>query len=439
MMPVQHTPNPQRNPTPMLPPAVIPNAAENDATRAKTPRPTSAQAPAQAQTPTGSRPIRPQPGASPAAAAGSPKIASTPTAAASSPVTSLPTSPARKAKATPVPRKAVPQPKRKGSVRSVAGGSSAPVEILDDTPAPVTVDTPSPASGSSKRVRQDEPADPSAVPGVDGNERSPKRSKLGEGEAPSGPAPDEAALAATLATALENPENAVSFQEAAIADFTGYQGLTSLGTTGPEEITVGTVGGSDAPSLEELLQQVSTQAASGQGQTSFSGPAPSLSSAWLQKDADTIWLSGSADIPLRSISSMSQATVHDSAFDISSFFDISNLAYDDPDDSLRVTATPELLPASNSQGPTPNSILESPAGAGHARHLDASPKGLRETATDHPLTNYSTSGSSDFYREIGIPEAPHFHRSSEFLFDGEMSAGGEWPISFGERTVSSTA
>lgn len=59
------------------------------------------------------------------------------------------------------------------------------------------------------------------------------------------------------------------------------------------------------------------------------------------------------------------------SFELSNFMDMS-IAYEDGDQGLQITATPEL--ANSSQGPTPNSILKSPAGAGLSRPLEFSPK-----------------------------------------------------------------
>lgn len=443
----QHTtvlqPPQPRNQTPMLPPAVPP--LDDSSIRSNTPRPSSTQPAGQAQSATVSRSLRSHQGASPAASAGSPpqqRVA--PTQSGSSPQIPPPPSPARpgaaKNKAGASQRKGATQ-KRKGSTArtnaTAPPPAQAPVEIFDDTPGPPTIDTPSPASGSSKRQRQEDFAAPEPS-SEDPHERSPKRSKMGDTATATAPTPDDSTMAANVANAMQTPENAASFHEAAIENYGSYTNNGRPGTANTDEITVGTVGGSDAPSLDELLQRVQTQVVPVHGENILSSnTAGSLSSPWLQKDSDSMWLSVQPDLAFRSTSASSVSTIHESAFDITDFFDASLLTFDDVDDAFRITVTPEMVPAlSGSQGPTPNSILESPAGSGLSRPLDASPKGLRETATDHALTTFTASSNNDFYP--GNPEASLYHRGTDFLFDGDMTPS-EWPITYDDRIVSSTA
>ena len=379
--------------------------------------------------------MRSQQASSPAASAGSPPQRAPATPAAASSPQVAPPSPARvgppKGRGA-VAQKKGPVAKRKPSTNRASAAAplpaQAPVEIVDDTPQ--VTDTPSPGS-SGKRQRQEEPAPPENNV-EEADERSPKRSKVGEAEIAPEAAPDDLALAAAVAAAMQSPENAMTFHEAALANFNGYN-LGSLAAPGTEEITVGDVGGAGAPSLNELLQQAETQLIStSDGLISSATPGPSTA-PWLQRESDPMWLSS---VTLRSTSSTNASTLYDGgAFELSDFLDVSTLAYEDGDEGLRITATPEL--ANSSQGPTPNSILESPAGAGLSRPLESSPKGLRETATDRPLATFA-SGGSDFLKDIGIPEGPHYHRGTEWSFDGEMAAS-EWSISYEDRIVSSTA
>ena len=302
------------------------------------------------------------------------------------------------------------------------------MEIVDD--APQVTDAPSPAGTSSKRQRQEEPTPPENNP-EEADERSPKRSKVGEGEVQPEAAPDDIALAA--AAAMQSPEDAMTFHEAAFANFSDYNSLGPLTAGGAEEITVRDVGGAGAPSLHELLQRVQTQVVSTSDGLIPSAMAGSSTSPWLQRDSDSMWLSSMA---FRGSSSTNASTLYGGgAFDISDYLDVSKLAYEDGDEGLRITATPEL--ANSSQGPTPNSILESPAGAGLSRPLESSPKGLRDTATDRPLATFAPGGS-DFLKDINIPEGPHYHRGTEWTFDGDM-VPSEWAISYDDRIVSSTA
>jgi len=225
---------------------------------------------------------------------------------------------------------------------------------------------------------------------------------------------------------MQSPENAATFHEAGLANFSSYNPLGSLVDTGTEEITVRDVGGAGAPSLDELLQRVQTQVVSTSDGLISSATAGSSTSPWLQRESDPLWLS--------SMGLRNTTATNAHSFDLSDFLDVS-IAYEDSDEGLRITATPEL--ANSSQGPTPNSILESPAGAGLSRPLESSPKGMRETAIDRPFATF-TSGGGDFLKEIGIPEGPHYHRGTDWGFEGEM-VSSEWPISYEDRIVSSTA
>jgi hypothetical protein len=263
-------------------------------------------------------------------------------------------------------------------------------------------------------------------------EPSPKRHKVDGIEETQPPtSTDDFALATAVSRAMENSENAAAFHEASLASYSGYDSVGP--STGQEEITVRDVGGAGAPSLNELLQLVQTQVSSvaSEGLIASATALPS-SSPWLQKDSDLTYLGGLVEQGFGGDGHPS----YDPAFDISDY--IHGLTYEEPEDgaSMRITATPDLVPGGSSQGGiTPNSILESPAGPNGARPLDASPKGLRESApsADRPITAYTY----DFYKEVGIPEGPHFHRGVEWSWDGEMQPG-EWPIPYEERAVSST-
>jgi hypothetical protein len=415
----------------MLPPAVPP--ADESSAQSSTPRPPSTQPLPQAQNVAVSRTLRSQQASSPAASAGSPphRVAATPTAAASSPQAAPPPSPTRGGASKgrgAVAQKKGPAKRKPSTTRANAAApppAQAPVEIVDDAS--------SPAGTSAKRQRQEELTPPENNPG-EADEPSPKRSKVGEAEVqPEVTAND--ALAAAVAVAMQSPENALTFHEAALANFGDYNPLGSLAAGGAEEITVRDVGGAGAPSLDELLQRVQTQVVSTSDGLISSALAGPSTSPWLQRESDPMWLSS---IGLRNTSSTNASTLYDGgafdgAFDISDFLDVSNLAYEDGDEALRITATPEL--ANSSQGPTPNSILESPAGAGLSRPLESSPKGLRETATDRPLATFARS---DFMKDISIPEGSHYHRGIEWMSDGDM-ASSDWPISYEDRIVSSTA
>ena len=299
------------------------------------------------------------------------------------------------------------------------------MELVDDTPQ--VTDAPSPAGTSSKRQRQEEPVLPENNNTEEADERSPKRSKIGEVEVQPEAAPDNLALAAAVAAAMQSPENAATFHEAGLANFNGYNPLGSLVDAGIEEITVRDVGGAGAPSLDELLQRVQTQVVSTSDGLISSATAGPSTSPWLHRESDPVWLS--------SMGLGNMTATNAPSFELSDFMDVS-IAYEDGDEGLRITATPEL--ANSSQGPTPNSILESPAGAGLSRPLESSPKGMRDTAIDRPFATFA-SGGGDFLKEIGIPEGPHYHRGIDWTFEGGEMVPSDWPISYEDRIVSSTA
>lgn len=112
-----------------------------------------------------------------------------------------------------------------------------------------------PSGHVKQRQRQEEPPENNTE---EADERSLKRSKIGEVEVQPGAAPDDLALAAAVAAAMQSPEHAVTFHEAGLANFSGYNPLGSLADAGTE-MTACDVGGVGAPSLDELLQRVQTQ------------------------------------------------------------------------------------------------------------------------------------------------------------------------------------
>jgi hypothetical protein len=74
-------------------------------------------------------------------------------------------------------------------------------------------------------------------------------------------APDNLALAAAVAAAMQFPENAATVHKASLANFSGYNPLGSSADAGTEEITMCGVG-VGVLSLDELLQRVHTQVVS---------------------------------------------------------------------------------------------------------------------------------------------------------------------------------
>lgn len=456
--PTEHNLQPSQPVTQMQPPPPnnVPQPTSEDVNDASTPRPPSTQPTSVATRNIGSHeaqisPVGPSSTSSPqrpGATTPAPAPAPSPQpVGVSSPPTVTTTRGAASKRGAATKRGAAP--KRKGSFRATAATAPTPVPIDDETPTPAatpappaaatsTSNVPSPSGGAGKRTRPDEmPTEPSASFVTE--EPSPKRHKVEAGETPRvvpAPVPDDLAMATAVSAAMESIESAAAFREAATMDYNSYGG----GSTLQDEMTLGDLGDINAPSLNELLQRVQTQVASTQSEGLISSlGAGSSVSPWLQIEPDSVYL-GLPGTGMQSFNSSdslaSLATQHDSAFDISDY--IYGLTYDEPDDgsSMRITATPDLVHGTSSHdGITPTSVLESPAGPTGARPLEASPKGLRESA---PNADRPIGYGYDFYKEINVSEGPHFHRGADWTWDGETAAS-EWPVSYDDRIVSSTA
>ena len=96
--------------------------------------------------------------------------------------------------------------------------AQAPVEIVDDMPQV----TNTPSLGSSGKQQQQEGPAPPENSVEEADEQSPKCSKVGEAKIPPKAAPDDLALVATVAAAMQSPENAMMFHEVALANFNSH-------------------------------------------------------------------------------------------------------------------------------------------------------------------------------------------------------------------------
>ena len=217
---------------------------------------------------------------------------------------------------------------------------------------------------------------------------------------------------AAVVTASQSTESATAFLESMQQSY----GFPALGVSSADDSP-----GTREPDLEELFHQISTLVGHAQGDALLSLSTNSISPEWPPKGEEA---------------KPAPKEEYD-GFDISLFIDDTNLAEEETGDEIpRASNTPELVNTGSSQGPTPTSILESPASGNH-HPLEASPKGLRASATggDKPIGGFGF----DFHKEIGIPEGPHYHRSVQWRWDGEMEGAGEWPITYDGHVVSSTA
>lgn len=264
-----------------------------------------------------------------------------------------------------------------------------------------------------KRQREETPADD----GQQGRTASPKRSKSAENAAAAAAEIAQQQLQVSGATATT--DSAASFLEKSWQVLEAVSGSSGSG----ESSTLGSdnQGPSMEPqSIDDILQQLTSIVGQAQGVAPYGHSFSQQPEASTSSRPSQVMLGGPFD----------------DAFDISFFIDEKSLALAEEEEQEVPPEldTPDLVAASISQGPTPSSVVESPAATSSSNGAvlkRVSPEGLRPSATggDKPI------GGFDTWKEIGCPEAPFYHAGIDWKWDGEMESG-EWPIKYSDATVS---